>query len=216
MHTSRRRAVLLLSAGALSACAARVEGEEAPGAALTPSEIEGPFFPSNTQIERDADLTRLAGRSERAAGALIEVRGRVLDANGRPLPGVVVELWQANAAGRYAHERDAANTAPLDSNFQGYAALRTGADGRFSALTIKPGGYLVPEMGQRRTPHLHWHVGQGGDRLTTQSYFPGEPANESDFLIRAMGDPVRRLIMAAGAAGAEGAAGFDWDILLPG
>ena len=69
-------------------------------------------------------------------------------------------------------------------------------------------------MGRRRTPHLHWKVGAGGRILTTQSYFPGEPANEEDFLIQAMGDPVRALIMRAGAVGAEGTPGFDWTIVL--
>ncbi len=215
MHLSRRRALSLLSASVLAACAQRVDVEEG-ALALTPTETEGPFFPTDTSIERDADLTRLAGRAERAAGQVIEVRGRVLDAQGLPVSGAAVELWQANAAGRYAHPQDAANPAALDPNFQGYAALRTGADGRFSALTIKPGGYLVREMNATRTPHFHWKIEAAGRQLTTQSYFPDEPANDSDFLMRAMGENARRLIAAVGAAGAEGAPGFDWDIVLPG
>lgn len=211
MIASRRRALSYLSAAALTAACASADPDEA---IATPPETEGPFFPTDTNAERDADLTRLAGRNERAAGQVIEVRGRVLGADGRPLSGARVELWQANSVGRYAHPADAENDAALDPNFQGYAALQTGADGGFSALTIKPGGYLVREMGQRRTPHLHWKFASSGRTLTTQSYFPAEPENEADFLIRAMGDSARALIMDAGAAGAEGAGGYDWTIVL--
>ncbi|GAM96497.1 protocatechuate 3,4-dioxygenase beta chain [alpha proteobacterium U9-1i] len=210
MHTSRRQALAYLSASALAAACASADPDEI----ATPAETEGPFFPTDTNVERDADLTRLAGRTERAAGQVIEVRGRVLGRDGRPISGARVELWQANAAGRYAHPADAGNPEPVDANFQGYAALQSGGDGGFSAVTIRPGGYLVREMGQRRTPHLHWKVVAGGRTLATQSYFPGEPENESDFLIRAMGDPVRALIMRPGAAGAEGATGYDWDVVL--
>jgi protocatechuate 3,4-dioxygenase beta subunit len=212
MLITKRRALTLLSASALAACAAQVDPEEA---ALTPAETEGPFFPEDTSAEHDVDMTRLAGRSERAAGQVIEMRGRVLGPNGQPVSGARVQLWQANAAGRYAHSRDAGNAAPLDPNFQGYAVVQTGADGRFSFTTIKPGGYMVAEQGPR-TPHMHWKIAVGGHELTTQSYFPGEPANEADFLIRAMpADQVPRLIAAAGPAGAEGALGFDWDAIVP-
>jgi protocatechuate 3,4-dioxygenase, beta subunit len=218
MLISRRRTLTLLSASALAACAAGVEGEEAAAGAplmLTPGETEGPFYPTVID-ERDADLTRLTGRTERAAGQVIEVRGRVLNRAGQPISGARVELWQANAAGRYDHPSDAANPSPLDPNFQGFAAIQTAADGTFSATTIKPGGYTVREMGNaQRTPHLHWRVEGGGQRLTTQSYFPNEPANDVDFLIRAMRrDDVPLLIARPGAAGAEGVPGFDWDILL--
>jgi protocatechuate 3,4-dioxygenase beta subunit len=211
MLISRRRTLSFLSAGALAACAQRVDVDE-PSAAATPAEMEGPFFPPDTNIERDADLTRLNGRTERALGTVIQVRGRVLDRAGQPIAGARVELWQANAAGRYAHPGDSANTQPLDPNFQGYALLQTGADGGFSATTIKPGGYDVPSVG-RRTPHLHWKFATGSAELTTQSYFPGEAENEIDALMRRMGEPAQRLIVRAGAASAEGP-GFDWDIVL--
>lgn len=209
MIVNRRKTVAWLGAGALAFVAARAEAEEP-----TPPETAGPFFPRDAdKLESDADLTRLAGRTERAAGTLIEMRVRLVDPAGAPISGAEVDLWQANAAGRYAHPLDSANAAPLDQNFQGYARLKSGADGAVSALTIKPGGYLVASEGPR-TPHLHWKIAGGGKILTTQSYFPGEPANESDFLMRAMGDASRRLIMAAGAPGAEGALGFDWVITL--
>ncbi|MGD9982431.1 MAG: SpaA isopeptide-forming pilin-related protein [Hyphomonadaceae bacterium] len=209
---SRRRVLQLLGASALAACAAEVDPDEQ--FAATPAETEGPFFPENTEVERDVDLTRLEGRAGRAAGQLIEVRGRVLGRDGNPLSGATVQLWQANAGGRYAHTLDASNPNPLDPNFQGYGVAQTGGDGRFSFTTIKPGGYLVREMNAARTPHIHWKFTANGRELTTQSYFPDEPANETDFLIRAMGDPARQLIARVGAPGADGALGFDWDIVL--
>lgn len=212
MLLSRRRVLLVLSASSLAACANQVEGEDL---AETPAEIEGPFFPIDTNIERDADLTRLAGRSARAAGDIIEFRGRVLGRDGQPISGARVQIWQANAVGRYAHPGDAENPNPLDPNFQGYALLQTGADGGFAVTTIKPGGYLVREMGgARRTPHLHWRIESDGRQLTTQSYFPDEPSNDADFLMRAMGEESRALIARAGAPGAEGVRGFEWDVVL--
>jgi protocatechuate 3,4-dioxygenase, beta subunit len=216
MLVSRRRTLTWLSASALAACAAEVDTDHAGAApAATPAETEGPFFPENTEVERDADLTRLAGRAERAAGQVIELRGRVLGPDGQPVSGARVQLWQANAAGRYAHTRDAGNTAPLDPNFQGYAVVQSGADGGFSFLTIKPGGYIVDAQGPR-TPHLHWKVAANGRELTTQSYFPNEPANETDFLIRAMRGGPAALIARASATGAEGVPGYDWDVVLSG
>ena len=206
MRIDRRAAIMGMSASALLAAGA------AAGAALqpTPAEIEGPFFPLDTNIERDADLTRLAGRSSRAAGKVIEVRGRVLDARGAPVEGAYLELWQANAASRYAHPRDT-STSPLDPNFQGYAILRTGGDGRFSVVSVKPGAYRVGS--DLRTPHLHWKIVSGTHRLTTQMYFPNEPLNETDMLIDRMGDP-RALIARAGTAKEPNGLAFEWDVVL--
>lgn len=204
-----RRAILLGAAVFAAGCADARQAETAQ--TPTPAEMEGPFFPPDTAIENDVDLTRLAGHSERAAGQVIEVRGRVLDARGAPITGAKLELWQANAAGRYAHPEDPA-TQPLDPNFQGYALLQTGADGAFSFTTIKPGAYNSP-IGVR-TPHLHWKIGAGAHVLTTQMYFPGEAQNETDGLMRAMGDPVRSLIAASAAAQEAGAQGFTWDVVM--
>lgn len=206
---SRRGLVIGASAVVAVACT-----EKAGAAGVTPAETEGPFFPVDTRIENDADLTRLAGRSERAAGRVIEFLGRVLDANGKPIAGARIDLWQANAAGRYAHPGDAGNKAALDPNFQGYALLTSGADGGFRVMTIKPAGYNVPQIGVR-TPHLHWKIAAGARRLTTQSYFPGEPQNETDGLMRAMGERSRALIARSGAASEPGALGFAWDVVLP-
>lgn len=212
MTLTRRRTLAWLGSGALAACAAKVDPEDPAAYTPTPSEIEGPFFPDNTSVENDVDLTRLTGRAERAAGKVIEVRGRVLGPTGQPIKGARVQLWQANAAGRYAHTADAANAAPLDPNFQGYAAIASGTDGSFRFTTIKPGSYLA--NGSLRTPHLHWKVAASGQELTTQSYFPDEPANDSDFLIQAMRADPRGLIARAGGSGADGALVYDWDVVL--
>ena len=102
----------------------------------------------------DANLAVLApGRS--ALGQLIEVSGRVLDEDGRPVRGAVVELWQANAAGRYFHPLDQRD-APLDPNFVGNGRVRTDEEGRYAFFTVKPGAYPVPDSG-----------GGGGRRTST-------------------------------------------------
>jgi protocatechuate 3,4-dioxygenase, beta subunit len=179
--------------------------------ARTPSQTQGPFYPVDTSIERDADLTRLAGRGARALGQVIEVTGRVIDTTGAPVGGARLELWQANAAGRYAHPRDTSD-APLDANFQGYALVQTDAAGRFNIVSIKPGAYGVARG--RRTPHLHWKVESGARRLTTQMYFPGEALNESDGILRNAGD-ARALIAQTATANEADAIGFAWTIVLP-
>lgn len=207
LHRLSRRKLILATGAALSVVAC--EGAQA----TTPAETEGPFFPLDTNIERDADLTRLAGRTSRARGQVIEFTGRLLDTAGKPIASARIELWQANAAGRYAHPGDAGNKADLDPNFQGYALLATGPDGTFRAVTIKPAGYNVGTGA--RTPHLHWKIAAGARKLTTQSYFPNEPQNETDALMRAMGEVSRKLIAREAQATEPGALAFVWDIALP-
>jgi len=208
MPVSRRAALIGASATLLLPSCAEAD----TALARTPSETEGPYYPVDTAIEHDADLTRLAGRTERALGQVIELAGRVLDTNGAPVAGARLELWQANAAGRYMHPRDR-SAAPLDPNFQGYALLRTDAAGRFSIISVKPGAY---RMGRdQRTPHLHWKIESGARRLTTQMYFPGEALNDSDTLMRRMRD-ARPLIAEPAAAQDADALGLAWTIVLPG
>jgi protocatechuate 3,4-dioxygenase, beta subunit len=209
LRLSRRGLVVGAGIGILVAGTQRAIAQ-----ALTPPEAEGPFFPVNTNVERDADLTRLAGRSQRAAGQVIELNGKVLNAKGQPVSGARIELWQANAAGRYVHPREDANPAALDPNFQGYALLTSGPDGGFRVITIKPAHYNGPTLGVR-TPHLHWKVEAGARKLSTQSYFPDEPLNDSDALMRRMGEPSRALIARKAQANEAGALGFEWEIVLP-
>ena len=142
----------------------------------------GPFYPIIRPPDHDADLTRIEGRSGTAMGQPINVIGRIVDVRGNPVRNAQVEIWQCNAAGRYDHPGDGANPAALDPNFQGFARLATDANGDFKFRSIKPKDYDTP-IG-RRTPHIHFSIDGNRERLVTQMYFPGEPLNDSDFLLR--------------------------------
>src|SRR5215207_3029938 len=129
--TRRRFLEIGVIAGVMTVCAPESWAQtEMP----TPSTILGPYYPVIRPVERDTDLTRLRGHRSRARGQVIHVAGRVLNQRGEPLRGARVELWQANAAGRYSHPSDP-NPAPLDSDFQGYGAQLTDREGRFRFTT---------------------------------------------------------------------------------
>jgi len=183
-------------------------------AATTPRQSEGPFYPVREQRDTDADLARVEGRAERAAGELIEVSGRVLDEDGNPVADALVDVWQANANGRYAHERDR-NPAPLDENFQGWGKLQTDAEGRYRFRTIKPGPYPVrPDWS--RPPHIHFKVARRGyHELTTQMYFAGDPLNDTDLLLQSVPEPGQRMLIVdfRAAPGGEAKQGV-FDIVL--
>jgi len=143
----------------------------------TPEEIMGPFFPFGAKPLRGADLTK--GRTGRAQGQVVHLIGRVLNRAGDPVPGVEVEIWQANTHGRYTHPKDT-NPAPLDPNFNGFALQTTDGQGRYGFKTIKPGSYPTGVGDWLRPPHIHFKISGKKDRLVTQMYFPGEPLNERD------------------------------------
>lgn len=180
--------------------------------AATPPVALGPFYPPDKPADSDADLTAVAGRTQRAAGTVLYVTGRVVDSKGRPLPGAVIELWQANAFGRYHHPGDSDRSGPLDPGFQGYGRLAADADGRYRVKTIKPPPY------SGRTPHIHFIVAGGGARLTTQMFFEGDPGNERDGLYRWLSRDDRRAAtgrFVEPVAGLEsGAVATTWDIVL--
>ena len=134
----------------------------------------GPFFPMEKPLDADSDLTRVRGRKQRALGEIIEVSGRVLTTDGTPQAFAQLELWQANAVGRYAHTNDRRVSAPLDPNFQGYANLRADAQGNFRFLTVKPGMY--PAGAFQRAAHIHLDVRGRQQRCITQLYFPADDA----------------------------------------
>jgi protocatechuate 3,4-dioxygenase beta subunit len=142
----------------------------------------GPFYPLLRPADHDADLTRVKGRSGTAVGQPINVIGRIVDLHGNPIRGARVELWQCNAAGRYDHPGDRANPAALDPNFQGFARLATDRDGQFKFRSVKPKDYDTP-IG-RRTPHIHFAIDGRAERLVTQMYFPNEPLNDIDFVLK--------------------------------
>lgn len=167
----------------------------------------GPFYPVIRPGDDDFDMTMIKGNPARALGRVIEVTGRVLDSRGNPVSGAELELWQCNAAGRYAHPGDIA-TAPLDPNFQGFARLVTGASGEWRVRTIKPAGYDSP-IGWR-TPHIHFDVKGRQHRLITQMYFSEDHAtNSKDQLYKMLGNDA----VTAMAAQQE-ADRYRWDIVL--
>jgi protocatechuate 3,4-dioxygenase beta subunit len=151
----------------------------------------GPFYPIIRPADHDADLTRVKGRSGTAAGQPIQVLGRIVDLHGNPIRNAQIEIWQCNAAGRYAHPGDGGNPAALDPNFQGYARLATDAGGQFKFRSVKPKDYDTP-IG-RRTPHIHFDIAGHRERLVTQMYFPNEPLNDVDFLLK-NADPKQSVI----------------------
>lgn len=197
----------LASAGILAASGARALAERP----LTAESAMGPFYPIVHPAESDADLTWLKGRASRAAGQVIEVSGRVFDLHGNPIRDATIELWQANAAGRYAHPSDV-STAPLDPNFQGYASLRTDSAGAWRIVTVKPGGYNSP-IGHR-PPHIHFDVRGRKQRNIAQLYFPEEAAgNAADSLYKALGTDAGTSV-AIRDAGDPGK--YVWNIVLMG
>lgn len=184
----------------------------------TPAQTSGPFYPTTLPLDADADLTLVKGAKGRASGQVIHVVGRVLDRDGKPIRGATIELWQANAAGRYDHPRDI-NPAPLDPNFQGYARLTTDDDGRYRFKTIKPGAYPMNPVNPNavRPPHIHFDIANKRDHLVTQMYFPGEKLNVGDGIFNGMGAgkdaAIARKLAATGDV-AEGELLFGWDIVL--
>ena len=159
------------------------------------SEMTGPAFGQNILGELDNDLIRnFAKPGESAQGPRIVVHGRVLDETARPVPGVLIEFWQANAAGRYRHKRDG-YLAPLDPNFGGVGRTISGDDGSYSLRTIKPGPYPWPNgVNDWRPSHIHFSIFGSGfaQRLITQMYFEGDPLIPIDPIMGAIADPAAR------------------------
>ncbi|MBL8341180.1 MAG: intradiol ring-cleavage dioxygenase [Rubrivivax sp.] len=154
--------------------------QQAPARA-TAEQVIGPFYPVRLPADQDADLTVIAGKDgkdARALGTIVYLSGRVTSLRGEPVPNAEIELWQANAAGRYTHAADV-NPQPLDPHFDGYARIRTDAEGRYRFKTIKPGAYPATPTWMR-PPHIHFDVRGQQSRLVTQMYFEGEELNAKD------------------------------------
>lgn len=140
----------------------------------TPDQILGPFYPLQQQPVRHGDLTE----GGRAAGTVLHLSGRVLTSAGAPVPGARVEIWQANAQGRYAHPNDT-NPTPLDPHFSGFAVTTTDREGRYQFKTVRPAAY--PAGPDRMRPaHIHFKVTGTREELVTQMYFAGEEWNDRD------------------------------------
>jgi protocatechuate 3,4-dioxygenase beta subunit len=172
----------------------------------TLSELTGPVFGHNDVSPDDANLlNRHAGEP---LGERIVVTGRVQDEDGRPVPHTLIEIWQANAAGRYLHHNDN-HDAPLDPNFTGCGRLLTDADGRYRFTTIKPGAYPWRNHHNAWRPaHIHFSLfGQAfATRLVTQMYFPGDPLLDFDPIYQCIPDErARRFLVSR----------FDWETTIP-
>jgi protocatechuate 3,4-dioxygenase beta subunit len=160
----------------------------------TLSEVTGPMFGEDVLGPLDADLTRNHTEGGAPVGERIVLHGRVLDGDARPVAGAMVEIWQANAGGRYRHANDTF-TAAIDPNFGGCGRTVTDAEGRYRFLTIRPGAYPFPNReNDWRPAHIHYSVfGQGfAQRLITQSYFEGDPLIARDAILGTMPDAASR------------------------
>lgn len=210
MLTSRRKIIKAISAGGILLPAA----SSMAALPLTPPGGMGPFYPVDRPLDQDADMTRLDGHSERASGKVIEITGRTLYADGTAAPGVMLDIWQANAAGRYSSALDE-NDIPLDPHFQSSALISSGDDGTWRLLTILPGTYPTGG-GSYRTRHIHWDIRDKYGVHVTQSYFPGEPLNETDSLYSRMGSERARKLATFTDAGkrADGVQRYAWDIVV--
>ena len=186
----------------------------------TLSEITGPVFGHGDVKPTDNDLTRQ--HKGAPIGERIIVSGRVLDENGKPMPHTLVEIWQANAAGRYPHKADQHN-APIDPNFSGAGRAITDAEGRYRFITIRPGEYpWRNHYNAWRPAHIHFSLfGRAfTQRLVTQMYFPDDPLFFQDPMWNSVKDEraQRRMMSAFDYEATEDhwALAYRWDIVLRG
>ena len=172
----------------------------------TLSETTGPVFGDDAVTELDGDLTRQ--HDGEPLGERIIVSGRVVGTDGRPLRRTLIEIWQANAAGRYVHESDR-HPAPLDPNFTGAGRVLTDGEGRYRFTTIKPGAYPWRNHPNAWRP-AHIHLSLFGraftERLVTQMYFPGDPLFGADPIFQSIRDPKARELLVSS---------FDWETTRP-
>ncbi len=183
-----RRQLFKISLGALASAPLLTSTGQAVAkvcAGKTPAQTEGPFYPVNTQTERDWDLTLLKGRTTSAIGEKVYIVGQIVDQNCAPVQGAIFEIWQAAASGRYNHPGDTSGLA-LDPNFQYWGRVLTDDKGRYLFKTIIPGDYPASST-WRRPPHIHCKVQKRGYReLTTQIYFGGNALNDRDLVLGAI------------------------------
>jgi protocatechuate 3,4-dioxygenase beta subunit len=184
------------------------------------TEITGPLLGEERVRPADADLT--ADHDGEPQGERIIVTGRLLDSDGRPVRRSLVEIWQANAAGRYLHVADQ-HAAPLDPNFTGLGRCLTDDEGRYRFVTVKPGAYPWRNHPNAWRPaHIHFSVfGRSfAQRLVTQMYFPGDPLQPIDPIFNSVPDAGARQRLVArfdlGLTEPEWALGYSWDIVLRG
>ncbi|HEY1262369.1 MAG TPA: protocatechuate 3,4-dioxygenase subunit beta [Terriglobales bacterium] len=186
----------------------------------TLSEVTGPLYGDSDVLEGDCDLTRQ--HEGEPLGERIIVTGRVLDSNGRPVRQALIEVWQANSAGRYRHVRDQ-HPAPLDPNFTGAGRTLTDDQGNYRFVTIKPGPYpWLNHYNAWRPAHIHFSIfGRAFiTRLVTQMYFPGDPLFAYDPMFQSVPDEKARQRMVSKfdleTTQPQWATGYKFDIVLRG
>jgi protocatechuate 3,4-dioxygenase beta subunit len=183
------------------------------------ADVEGPVFGDDALDPHDDDLTRR--HDGEPLGERIVVQGRVLDEDGRPIRNALVEIWQANAAGRYRHDGDR-HPAPLDPNFSGAGRCLTGDDGRYRFVTVKPGAYPWGNHENAWRPaHIHFSLfGPAfATRLITQMYFPNDPLLAYDPIYNSVPQAARQRLQASfemDLTQPEWALGYRFDIVLRG
>ena len=187
----------------------------------TLSEMTGPVYGQESVGPLDHDMTRNARVNGEPLGERIVVAGRVLDEDGKPLPNTLLEVWQANAAGRYIHKNDQ-HDAPLDPNFRGSGRCVTDADGRYRFYSIKPGAYPWGNHPNGWRPnHIHFSLFGPSfvTRLVTQMYFPGDPLLDLDPIYKSSPEGRRELMVSKfdlDVTEPEFALGYSFDIVLRG
>ena len=186
----------------------------------TLSEVTGPVYGHESVRPEDADLT--VQHAGEPLGERIIVSGRVLDEAGRPVPDQLVEIWQANAAGRYIHVVDQ-HPAPLDPNFTGAGRVVTDAQGRYRFVTVKPGAYPWRNHHNAWRPaHIHLSLlgAHFASRLVTQMYFPGDPLFDFDPIFNSIPDEAARARLISAfdmdRTQPEWALGYRFDVVLRG
>lgn len=186
------------------------------------SEVTGPVFGAAELGPLDNDLLRNHARGGAPIGERIIVQGRILDGNARPVSGMLVEFWQANASGRYRHRNDAYIGA-IDPSFGGCGRCLTDAEGRYHFRTVKPGPYpFRNRVNDWRPAHIHFSVFGSGfaQRLITQMYFEGDPLIRHDAIINTIPDAAARDRLVArldmDAAVPLDTLAYRWDIVLRG
>lgn len=204
---NRRRLLqsLLLTAGGI------ITGDiYAEALTLTPRATEGPYYPDHLPLDQDNDLVSIQD-GKTAEGVIANFGGRLLNADGKPMKGATIEVWQADNNGCYIHSKGVQRGKERDAKFQGYGKIETNAKGEYRFRTIKPGLYTG------RTIHWHVRVKQGGkNMLTTQLFIAGVPQNDRDGILRGMGTDEQRLsvIREFKPEGPAGEFVGTWDIVV--
>jgi protocatechuate 3,4-dioxygenase, alpha subunit len=175
---------------------------------VTPSQTVGPFFHIGLEPMAISNL------SSGIVGEPIEMTGRIVDGDGQPVIDAVIELWQANAAGKYSHPEDTQDKLPTEK-FKGYGRVATDSNGKYRFITMKPGAVRGPN-GNSQAPHIAVNLFMRGllKHLVTRVYFPDEPSNENDAVLMRVPRERRSTLIANWVSGQR--ALLSWDIILQG